>query len=184
MGNTAEQHRSSIGSFAARIASSGWTKSSAGPKSAAFLLSDLVQKILLEGECSKIRQKLLWSIISICLDAVLLCLAAPTILQIIDGGMIDKRLVQNEATSSNIEMQHIHQENLGNLAFSLAVLLKVLLVSGDIETNPGPTTPTLEGKDFDGINHARVISQHLYRRCAEMGSCATERVLLGTKNIS
>ena len=91
MRNTAEQHRSSIGSFAARIASSGWTKSSAGPKSAAFLLSDLVQKILLEGECSKIRQKLLWTVFSICLDAVLICLAAPTILQIIDGGMIIRK---------------------------------------------------------------------------------------------
>ena len=36
-------------------------------------------------------------------------------------------------------------------------LLLILLMIGNIETNPGPTTPTLEGKDFDGINPESVI---------------------------
>ena len=144
MGDTAEQHRASIGSFAGRIVASGWKKSSAaGPKCTGLLLNSLLQKILLERECSEIRFKLFWTVIPILLDAFLICLAAPTVLQILNNGS----LVRNETTSSNIRMQHSNQENLGNLAFSLAVLLKVLLVSGDIETNPGPT-PTVRGKIF------------------------------------
>ena len=146
MGDTAQQHRASIGSFAGRIAASGWKKSSAGPKCAVFLLNDRLQEILLESEGSKIRFTIFWAASSIFLNALLLSLAAPTILQILNNGIFDKSTVQNEATSNKILTQHNHQENLSNLAFFLAVLFKVLLASGDIEKNPGPTSPTIAGK--------------------------------------
>ena len=157
MGDTAEQHRASIGSFAGRLLASRWRKNSAaGPKCTVLLLNSLLQKILLEGECSKIRFKLFCTVIPILLDAFLICLAAPTVLQILNN----VSLLRNETTSSNIRMQHSNQENLGNLAFFLAVLLKVLLVSGDIETNPGPT-PTLRGNPFL-FNHCIRILLTLY----------------------
>ena len=153
MGDTAQQHRASIGSFAGRIAAPGWKRSSAGPKSTVLFLNNVLQNILLERECSEIRFKVFWTVIPILLNAVLVCLAAPTILQILNN----VSFVQNETTSSNIRTQHNNHENLANLAFFLAVLLKVLLVSGDVETNPGPI-PTVRGNTNTFLlNHCKHI---------------------------
>ena len=146
MGDTTEQHRASIGSFAARIASPRWRSRSPGTKYPVFLFSDLLQRTLLEQECSWILFKIWWAAVSILLDGILLCLAAPAALQILDNGILEENFVQNEPTPS--KMHYGNQENLNNLAFFLAVLLKMLLISGDVETNPGPP-PTVKGTTPD-----------------------------------
>ena len=178
MGNTAEQHRAAIGSFAGRIASSGWASKSSSFKNS---FTDLKEYIILCNEGVKTRKSLAHFLLSTVLTAVVLCFGPPLVIQAVHNGFT------NEPTFSGLDANANHinppeknllwknQESTTSVLFVVASISRILLMlCGDVESNPGPPPAAMTslsseeerwGRLGNGLNTLnRAVQKHLHAK--------------------